>query len=62
VIGIFTDALKLVWRMSVVFSGMAFFLVFGERQIKLRRELDTEFGLREEGRGKEGEEERRGGG
>jgi hypothetical protein len=48
--------------MSVVFSGMAFFLVFGERQIKLRRELDTEFGLREEGRGKEGEEERRGGG
>ena len=47
IIGVYTDSLKLVWQISIVFSGLAFFLVLLEKQIKLRTELDTEFGLAE---------------
>ena len=47
IIGVYTDSLKLVWQISIVFSGAAFFLVLLEKQIKLRTELDTEFGLAE---------------
>jgi len=47
VVGVYTDSLRLVWRISVVFSGLAFILVFLERQIKMRTELETEFGLKE---------------
>jgi len=31
--------------MSVIFAGLSFLLVFLEKQIKMRTELDTEFGL-----------------
>jgi hypothetical protein len=44
---VYTDSLRLVWRIAVLFSGLAFFLVFLERQIKMRTELETEFGLEE---------------
>jgi hypothetical protein len=47
VVGVYTDSLRLVWRIAVVFFGLAFFLVFLERQIKMRTELETEFGLKE---------------
>jgi len=52
IISVFTDALKMVWYVALVPSGIAFFLAFGERQIKLRVELDTEFGLQEKEKGK----------
>ena len=45
IIGVYSDALKLVWEIAIVFAGIAFFLVFFEKEIKLRTELDTEFGL-----------------
>ena len=45
VLGVYTDALKLVWQISIVFSGLAFLSVLLEKQIKLRTELDTEYGL-----------------
>lgn len=45
IVGVYTDSLKLVWQISIVFSGVAFLLVFMEKQIVLRTELDTEFGL-----------------
>jgi len=44
-IDVYSDSLKLVWQLAVVFSGVSFLLVFLEKQIKLRTELDTEFGL-----------------
>lgn len=47
IIGIFSDALRLVWQVAIAFSGLASCLVFLEREIKLRKELDTEFGLKE---------------
>ena len=47
VIGVYTDSLKLVWQISIVFSGVAFLFVLLEKQIKLRTELETEYGLEE---------------
>lgn len=48
VVGLYVDSLKLVWQISILFSGIAFLLVFIEKQIKLRTELDTEYCLEEE--------------
>lgn len=47
-IGVYTDSLKRVWEIAIVFSGVAFLLVFIEKEIKLRTELDTDFGLETE--------------
>lgn len=47
IINVYSDALKLVWQIAIVFSGLASCFVFLEREIKLRTELDTEFGLQE---------------
>lgn len=48
VIGVYVDALKLVWQISIVFSGVAFLSVLLEKQIKLRTGLDTEYGLEDQ--------------
>ncbi|PYI33305.1 DNA repair protein RAD50 [Aspergillus indologenus CBS 114.80] len=47
IIGVYADALKRVWKISIVFSGVSFLLVFLEKEIKLRTELETEYGLEE---------------
>lgn len=47
IISVYSDALKMVWQIAIVFSGLASCLVFLEKEIKLRTELDTEFGLEE---------------
>lgn len=48
IISVYADSLKYVWRLSVIFSGISFLLVFLEKQIKMRTELETEYGLSEE--------------
>lgn len=45
VISAFTSSLKVVWAIFIAFSGGAFLLTFLEREVKMRKELDTEFGL-----------------
>ncbi|KXJ94938.1 major facilitator superfamily domain-containing protein [Microdochium bolleyi] len=47
-ISTYSQALKLVWYISVVFSGIAFVLAIFEKAIPLRKELETDFGLEEE--------------
>ena len=47
IIGVYADSLKLVWQISIVFCGVAFLAVILEKQIKLRTELDTDYGLAE---------------
>jgi hypothetical protein len=47
VIQSFADALKYTWWISVAFSGVALLLVLFEKDIPLRTELHTEFGLEE---------------
>jgi len=48
VISVFSQSLKLVWQVALVFAGLPFLLAFFEKQIPLRTELETEFGLTEE--------------
>ncbi|KAK8078963.1 Efflux pump FUS6 [Apiospora phragmitis] len=41
---VYREALKLVWLISVAFSGLAFLLFFLERDVHLREQLETEYG------------------
>lgn len=47
IVSVFSDSLKQVWQISIVFSGVSFLLVFLEKQIKMRKDLETEFGIDE---------------
>jgi len=50
-ITVYVRALKYVWYISIVFCGVAFFLVFLEKQIPLRKNLETDYGLDERDKG-----------
>ncbi|KAJ9613457.1 hypothetical protein H2200_003399 [Cladophialophora chaetospira] len=45
--GIYSDALQRVWEIAIVFAGIAFLLSCFEREIPLRTELETEYGMEE---------------
>ena len=45
IISVYSRSLKLVWQIGVAFSGLSFLLVFLEKEVKMRKELETEFGL-----------------
>lgn len=45
VVGVYRDSLKLTWQVAMALAGFSFLLVFIQRQVKLRTELETEFGL-----------------
>lgn len=45
VIQAYVEALKRVWQIGIVFGGVTFLSVFFEKEIHLRTELQTEFGL-----------------
>jgi len=47
VIQAYVDALKRVWQIGIVFAGITFLVSFLEKEIPLRTELETEFGLDE---------------
>ncbi|TGO11286.1 hypothetical protein BTUL_0113g00160 [Botrytis tulipae] len=51
-IGVFTKALSRVFLIGMVFPVLAFLLSFWEREVKLRKVLETEFGLEERMEGK----------
>ena len=44
---VFENALQRVFEVGIAFPGSAFLLVFLEKEIPLRTELETEFGLKE---------------
>ncbi|KAF2650336.1 MFS general substrate transporter [Lophiostoma macrostomum CBS 122681] len=46
IIGAFTESLKCVWIVFAVMAGVGFLLTFLERQVKMRRELNTAYGLK----------------
>ena len=56
VLSVYTDTLKVLWRAAVAFAGVAFLAVFVARDVELRTELVSEFGL-DEGK-KPGEQSR----
>lgn len=47
VISVFSDSMKQVWQVGIAFAGLGFLLVFLEERVELRKELETEYGLRE---------------
>jgi len=44
---VYVYALQTVWQVAIAFSLLGFLLVFGEKHVELRTELQTEFGLDE---------------
>ena len=48
IVDIYSDALKVVWAVGAGFGAFAFLLAFFEKEIKLRTELEIEYGLEEE--------------
>ncbi|MCJ1405530.1 hypothetical protein MMC11_008758 [Xylographa trunciseda] len=45
VTSVFADALKYMWYIAIAFTGLGFLIVIIEREVPLRKELDTEFGI-----------------
>ncbi|EEA23259.1 hypothetical protein TMatcc_002117 [Talaromyces marneffei ATCC 18224] len=48
VISIFSDSLKKMWQIGIAFVALGFLVVFIEKEVPLRNELDTEYGIKEE--------------
>jgi hypothetical protein len=47
VVGVFVDSLKMAWYVSIGFAGLGFLLVILEKEVPLRKELETKFGIEE---------------
>ncbi|KAL8896246.1 MAG: hypothetical protein Q9207_007799 [Kuettlingeria erythrocarpa] len=47
VVGVYTESLKAVWEAAIAFALLGFMAVFIAKHIKLRTELETDFGLDE---------------
>ncbi|CZR62344.1 related to putative multidrug transporter Mfs1.1 (major facilitator family protein) [Phialocephala subalpina] len=46
IIGVYTDALKTVWQVGIDVAGVGFLVVFVEKEIRMRKELKSEYGLK----------------
>jgi len=46
----YMEALKLIWQIAIAFSGANFVVVLFEKEVPLRTELETEFGLESAGK------------
>lgn len=44
-ISVLVQALRLAWQVAIAFSGLGFLLVIIEKEVPLRKELETEFGI-----------------
>lgn len=56
VVHLFTKAMQLVWRVGIAFAGTGFLIAFAEKEVKLRDELDTEYGMKEKAQKKTGQD------
>ncbi|TPX23997.1 hypothetical protein DIZ76_013340 [Coccidioides immitis] len=45
VISVFSDSLKRTWQIAIAFAALGFVVVIGAREVPLRQELDTEYGM-----------------
>ncbi|KAI9035222.1 uncharacterized protein KD926_004269 [Aspergillus affinis] len=46
-IDVYTRSLRVVWQVSIGFTGLSFLLTFLQKSIKLRSHLETDYGLKE---------------
>jgi MFS family permease len=49
IVGVYSDSLKTVWQVGTAIAGLAFFVVFVEKELKLRTTLNTKYGIKEKG-------------
>ncbi|KAI2473347.1 major facilitator superfamily domain-containing protein [Annulohypoxylon bovei var. microspora] len=47
IVSVYRDALRLVFEVAIAFGGLAVLLVFFEKEIPLRTELETEYGMKD---------------
>jgi len=47
VVSVYVDSIKTVWYVSMAFAALAFVLVIVEKEIPLRKDLDTKFSMEE---------------
>ncbi|PWY77356.1 MFS general substrate transporter [Aspergillus heteromorphus CBS 117.55] len=47
VVSVYVDSIRMVWYVSMAFSALAFLLVIVEKEVPLRKELDTKFSMEE---------------
>ena len=47
IIGVYSDSLKLVWKVAIGVAGLGFLLVFVEKEIDLKTDLKTDYGMKE---------------
>lgn len=47
VVSVYVDSIKTVWYVSMAFAALAFLLVIVEKEVPLRKELDTNFSMEE---------------
>lgn len=55
IVSVYTDALRMVWIVGAAICGVGFLLVFVEKEIKLRTELKSEYGIKEKKKAENGE-------
>lgn len=46
VIETYQESLKFVWEIAIIFAGLGFLVAWGMRESKLKKTLDTEFGMK----------------
>ena len=47
VISVYSDSLKLTWQIGLAFSALCFFVVFLEKEVTMRKTVQSDFGLKE---------------
>ena len=45
VVSVFSDSLERNWQIATAFAAVGFLIVIGQKEVKLRQVLDTEYGL-----------------
>ena len=58
VVSVYVDSIKTVWFVSMAFAALAFLLVIIEKEVPLRKELDTKFSMEEKAESKKTDAER----
>ena len=48
VISVYSDSLTLVWQIALGFSGLCFLIVFMEKEVSMRKTVQSDFGLKQQ--------------
>lgn len=57
VVSVYVDSIKTVWFVSLAFAALAFLLVIVEKEVPLKKELDTKFSMEEKAKSEKNDAE-----